>query len=221
LTACGRERLELRARASVEPSRPKITGLQAWQELAPFRVRVHPCAQVDLAIEADVTADGDVALPPLPPGAPCAELLDKAGATLHGWTYLQTNGESPVPPPQQLPLLAVDADGKPVAGARILHRSADLRRWDGGFLSTGPRERWRLVATTGADGKATALLPLAADPTQPDQKPDSLVLLAQQDGCADSHSGFEDGWFVDGKKLAEQPQRLRCRASWRAANPSG
>ena len=207
----GAQRLELRAADTLIKAVPiTVGGLQPWRDLGPFKLRVHPCLFVNLTNELPIDDEDRATLPLLPFSGSRAEVVDRNGQTL-SLTNVTNRSQRlaaghwaekaiRVAPPQTLRLLARDPAGEPVAQVAIHQRIGKLDNYGREGLATGPRGRWRLLGKTDDQGRLEAVVPLARDPHAEDNRPD-FVLRASKAGYADSHSGHDDVWFVDGKKL--------------------
>lgn len=193
----------------------RVTGLEAWADRAPFTLRMHPVPFLDLVVDLQLDEQGSCRPPRHPFATNWLELRDAGGHPRV--TDRLDDGDLKLPPPQSLPIEVVDAAGKPVADAEILHRVGDLRDWSSSYGQT-QRELWAPVGKTGADGKATAVLALPQNPLQAD-KPRDLLLMARKPGHAPSHSGFDEEWYLDGVKLGEGVKPPVIKFTLAAAEP--
>ena len=195
--------LALRARHRQMPVTLQLVGLEAWQDLAPFQIRV--ClggTQLDAPLLP--VSDGTVSVPPQPRDRCNVDLIgsDKQVLLSRAITFVRAEHKVRVPAPQILPVHVVDGGGKPVAGAVVRERIS------GGWSSTsnfGPslpwRVLWRELGRTDEHGRLAARLPLAEPPLQ-NKGYQQLFLLAEKPGHRSSHSGFTDQLFVDGVEIA-------------------
>lgn len=206
----GTPRVELQAKVARPVRKVVVTGLEPWRGLGPFRISSQPMLEVSYRIEVPVAEDDSVELPAYT--SRYLEILCADGSTLQS-TQLRNDGIA-VLAPKEAPVLAVDDKGNPVAGVRILHRSAERSIYDRARSYSGALPRFREVAITGEDGRAVAKLAVEKDPLgkgEAGTHRDTLILLAQKDRCAWSFSGFEGGHFVDGKRLGAdaEPKEIR------------
>lgn len=208
--AIGVERFELVADKQANTAHElTLAGLDAWRDLGPISVRVHPTVFADVPIVIPV-GDGDaVDLPALPPeGAYCEVVLGDGQILQRGSV---STARLAVLPPQEIKVRAVDGAGQPVADVAVLHRCAQAwdhsRRW---IAPMPPRDYWRRVGTTDADGRAVVRLPLHSAPGTDGNTPE-FVLRAHKPGHADAHSGLDSFWFENGIKrsdASEPPEEL-------------
>ena len=190
--------IELRADRARPACELTITGLERWQELAPFRVRVAIQSVEIPSLEYQVNEDGTCAIAPLPAGRVQFDVIDKHGQPL-GSYRINDVGAAPiirVPPPVEIPLRAIDENGEPLAGVTI-----SLRIY-GGYSTnrrlTPPLPRrfiLREIGQTDAEGRLVARIASEKDPFKvhvglggPART--SLMFFADKDGHKSSHSGF-------------------------------
>lgn len=203
--------LELRADLRAQDGTAKLTGLEPWQDLAPFRLRLAvdsvELPDVDLA----VGADGTCALPPLPSCRLTCEVVDKDGRTLTTGSTSAPSSEVQVrvEPPQEIPLRAVDANGAPVAGARVRARITSGYSKNVRFGPKLPlRHLWRDLGETGEDGRLVARVAMRTNPFEKSGR-QQLFLVAEKAGRQTTYSGFNDTGltvhpFCDGQKVARE-----------------
>ncbi|MFN3244404.1 MAG: hypothetical protein ACE37K_23060 [Planctomycetota bacterium] len=198
--------VELRADQPRPVCKATIKGLEAWQDLRPFRLRLVPHSVELTGSEVEIGEDATCELPPMPAGRVHLEVVDKDGQPLGGRAYstLQATATVTVRAPHQVPLRAVDGAGKPVAGARI------RQRIDGGYsgytnhgVSLPARHVWRDLGATDADGRLAARVPTARDPFQGTGW-NRLLFVAEKEGHKSTHSGFTDKPFLDGKEVERE-----------------
>ena len=198
--------VELRADQPRPPCTATMRGLDAWQELAPFRLRLVPGATEVAGFEVEVGADGTAELPPMPAGRVHFDILDKNGQVLAGKSYSKMQGRVvlTVPGPQEIPLRAVYGNGKPVAGANVRQR-IEGGNWDRASLGVSMPYRyvWRDVGKTDADGKLVARISTERDPFE-SKRWNRLMFIAEKDGHKATHSGFTDQPYFDGKEVKRE-----------------
>ncbi|MCK5940549.1 MAG: hypothetical protein KAI24_01165 [Planctomycetes bacterium] len=201
--------VEVRADQRCLPSTLTVSGLDAWPELAPFRLRIALNGVEIPTFEAEIAAAGSLALPPLPAGRFHLDVVDKHGQPLYGRS-LTTNKlqlTATVPPPQELPMRAVDGDGQPVAGARIRQRLDG--GWAGNRALTGSppaRHVWRQLGETDAEGRLVARIASRNKPLEHTGW-QRLMFVAERDGHKTTHSGVSDNPYFDGKEVDREGVR--------------
>lgn len=203
-------RVELQAKMPRQQRTLAVQGLAPWRALGPFRISLQPMMESSFRIEVPIADDDSVELPAF--ASRNLEILCADGSTLQP-VQVRNDGFVALPP-KETPVLAVDDKGNPVAGVRILHRSAERAIYGSSRTYAGALPRFREVAVTGEDGRAVAKLPVENNPLEKfvaGGHRETLILLAQQDQCAWSFSGFEGGHFVDGKRLGAdaEPKEIR------------
>lgn len=210
LLAVGMPRAQLSLAGRSRQTQVTVTGLAAWQELGPFKLYVDLVPAVAAGLELELDAEGRATLPPLPAGrSPHLELLTRTGETLCHFPG-RSGPALPVPAPFVLQVEVQNKDGTPVQGAAIRHRSA-YRHHFVGHQILDTRSRFRLLGTTGPDGKVAVSVPSDRDPFGADSDL-SLVLQASAKGHAPAFSGFDNGKpFVSGRCLddGQRPTSLR------------
>lgn len=198
--------LELRADVARPPCRVTVDGLDAWRDLAPFRLRL-ALQGVGLPDTEVALGDDDACTLPAPPsGRVQLDVLDKDGQPLASSAYgdLRTSAMVRVQPPQEVPLVAVDEQGQPVAGAAVRFRiSAGYSRTSGYTVSLPARHLWRELGETDAAGRLTARIAASKDPFE-SKRSNTYVFVAQKPGRKLSYSGFWQGPFHDGKQVADE-----------------
>jgi len=198
--------VELRADQPRPPCKLRVKGLEVWRDLAPFRLRLAPSTIELPGVELELDDADSCELPPMPAGRVHIDVIDKHGQPLSGRSFsnLQTKATISVQKQQEIPLRAVDGDGKPVA-------DADVRlRLDGGWsgnrnygVSLPSRFRWRHVGKTDAEGKLVARISYARDPFQ-NTSWNRMMFVASKDGHKSTHSGFSDQPYFDGKEVKRE-----------------
>jgi hypothetical protein len=136
-----------------------------------------------------------------------AELLDRDGQVLHRSELRTATTAFELPPPQTIPVLAVDDAGKPVAGVEVLHQVAAFQAPDTSLGRWPWRWQFRRGAVTAADGTAAVHVPLRKSPLADDNTP--MAMLAQKPGYAEAHSGWDGMPYEDSKQVAMPVTRLR------------
>jgi hypothetical protein len=147
--------LELRASERVAPKPLRVT---VPKELGagPFTLEVVTAMRHAPPLRLPLPVDGDIVLPPLPPGQPILRLLDPQGGTVVGWFW--PNGSKTQPAAAQRVLVeVVDEAGAPVANARVaaLVNSALHSRV---FGQTRTVSRLIDAPTTNAEGRSEVVV---------------------------------------------------------------
>ncbi|MEC7584595.1 MAG: carboxypeptidase-like regulatory domain-containing protein [Planctomycetota bacterium] len=179
-----------------------VEGLDAWAELAPFRLQLHPCPFVDLAVELPLDEDYRVTLPLLPWHDSKYEVLTRDGQPLV-LGRIPEGDSIQVGKPQTIRILSADPDGKPIGGVTIRHRIGYLQDFHRAELKSVPRPRWRVVGKTDQDGRCEIQLP-QQEGLLGRYYPPPILLRGSKAGYADSHSGkLNDSWHVNGLSLKD------------------
>lgn len=147
------------------PRRVAIAGGAAWSECGPLRweVLATPLLAPALALRPD--ADGTAALPAVPADTrPSWAVRTADGGLLHIAPLPPSAGRLELPPPREVAVQALDADGAPLAGVRLAVRIG--RAHDAAVDGSGTQQGWlsRPAGATGDDGRTTVLLPLEHEP---------------------------------------------------------
>ncbi len=179
-----------------------VTGLEPWADLGPFRLRLQLPFAVIHDVECPIGAEGEAVLPPLPQTGLDLLLLTADGQPLaHRYTTVQGQ-QFALPPPRELPVRAVDAAGKPVAGVAVDLRIAMIYSRQRDF-AVAARTPFRRVGVTGADGTATVRVPLDQDPFE--SNPRECLLIGSKAGFGDSVSGWSGRRYEDGLRWEMRP----------------
>ncbi|MEC7584596.1 MAG: hypothetical protein VYE77_09775 [Planctomycetota bacterium] len=202
--AIGVQRFEIRANKRRGSARTvTVEGLDAWAELAPFRLQLHPCPFVDLTEELPIDENHQLEMPLLPAKNSKYVVLTRDGQPLSLGSVPSTGSSIRVHDPHRIQIASLDPDGKPVAGVTIRHRVGFLHQFNRGELDTTPRSLWRVVGETDDAGRCEVVLTLRRDPYE-EGYGRNIILRGSKAGYADSHSGREaDFWFSNGIKLTE------------------
>ena len=206
----------------VDDPRLTVLGLEAWAAHGPLRVELRS-EVAELGSETLTLDDGRAPLPAWPDAPLLVVIRDTAGEPIALEACSPTGGDNAsrfqvlIHPPRSIPCVVTDADGAPIAGARIRCQVGTITTslWPGGRYAERKTRIWRSGPLTDADGRATIALPLALDPFTPGQRPDpgALVLLeAARPGFGRSYGGLYRGIpFLDGRKTSETPQEFGFR----------
>ena len=207
----------------VDDPRLTVLGLEAWAAHGPLRVELR--SEVAELGSTTLTLDQERrARLPAWPDAPWIVLVrDTDGEPLVLSPCSQEDPADPsrfrasLLPPRAIPCLVTDADGAPIAGARIRCQVGTITTslWPGGRYAERRTPIWRSGPRTDPDGRATIEAPLAIDPFALDQRldPQALLLLeAAKPGFGRSYGGLYYGIpFLDGRKTGETPQEFAFR----------
>ncbi|MGC6489067.1 MAG: carboxypeptidase-like regulatory domain-containing protein [Planctomycetota bacterium] len=196
--------LELHADQERPVCRVSVGGLDAWRDLAPFRVRL-AVQGVELPWTETALGDGDSCTIPAPPrGRVQIDVLDKDGQPLASGRSgdMGASAMVNVRPPQEIPVLAVDERGDPIAGAAVRFRmAAGYSRNEGFTVSLPARRLWRALGETDERGRLTARIAASKNPFE-DKRATTYVFVAEKAGRKLSYSGFWQGPFHDGRQVA-------------------
>lgn len=147
--------LELRASERVAP-KPLHVTVPKELGAGPFTLEVFAAMRHAPPLRLPLPVDGDITLPPLPPGQPVLRLLDRQGRPVVGWFW--PNGSKTQPAAAQRRLVeVVDEDGKPVPNAHV----AALVSWGvfgGTFASWRPIHSLVEGPPTDATGRTFLVL---------------------------------------------------------------
>ncbi|MEC7585106.1 MAG: carboxypeptidase regulatory-like domain-containing protein [Planctomycetota bacterium] len=212
--AIGIQRFEIHANKRRGSARTvTVEGLDAWAELAPFRLQLHPCPFVDLTEEFPIDENHQFEMPLIPAGYGRCVVLTRDGQPVSVGSAPTVGSTIRIHAPHKIQIVSLDPDGEPVAGVTIHHRVGFLHNYNRGTLDTSRRAVWRVAGETDAAGRCEIVLAQRRDPFEEGYARD-IILRGSKAGYADSHSGREgDFWFTNGKKLAEdetnQPLTVR------------
>jgi len=213
--------VELRVSEARPLSVVEIEGVGAWADAGPLRLRAAPARVPMFDALTDIAEDGTARLPPLPDGYSQLDVLDRNGeplTSLRVMAPIDTEKALQLAPPQNVPMRAVDANGKPVQGVRIRQRISAGWSSDGGLGPASPqRHIWRVLGTTDADGMLTAVVSAKEDPlTATGWR--NMFFVGDKEGCCDTHSGFTDHPFFDGKEIGDD-KATELKFTMRADEP--
>ncbi|MBK8100004.1 MAG: hypothetical protein IPK26_23110 [Planctomycetes bacterium] len=197
-------RCELRLGAARVRQQFSLTGAEEWPDHGPLRLFVVPSAANVLRVLVDQGR-----APPLPPIGTVL-VVGGNGVVLAGRPVLDETRVTVVMSwPLRVSFLAVDVDGRPIAAAEVHAVLASLPR-DAGLFARPPLELWSPVATTGADGRASLVLPVRRNGSGADA--DSIVLRATATGyAAGTHMLSWNGGLgwrrigIDGREFTKDP----------------
>jgi hypothetical protein len=172
----------------------KLVGTQAWQHLAPlsyFAVTPIP------GIERELESDGDM-LVKIP------EAASQSQGSAFCWFEVRTADGQPLwsvplreevrlPPPRKVRIRAVDDSGRPLKGAKVLHRVGQLLSWRLDRLRSVGSDRMRRVGLTDDDGYCTIELP--SDKALWGDADDNLMLFVEAEGRPKVAGGYWRGAF--------------------------
>jgi hypothetical protein len=206
---CGRT-AELRLDVKGQRRRYAVPELTAWRAGGEVRLRLMFAGCAGHTIDLPIDGDGHIELPPVAVVGD-AELVDAAGGFLSTVAVLPDEPEPLwLPPPVSVLVHVVDANGKGIAGAQVAMRHERGR--DDRYFAIGTEEcRDAITATTGADGRARVRFGRYADPF--DQVPESLIVVANKNGFAESASGWICKFpFVD-RRVVEAHEKRTVRVT--------
>jgi len=198
--------LELRADQPRPPCRLNVMGLEPWQDLAPFRVRIAVQGVGLPETEFALDAKGNCTMPAPPVGRVQFDVIDKAGQPLASVRAANPGNSTTlrVQPPQEIPLVVVDDKGAPLEGVAVRFRiEAGYSRTFGYTVSLPSRHLWRTLGETDAEGKLTGRIAARQNPFEK-KSYNTLFFVAEQEGRKLSYSGFWQGPFHDGQQVAAE-----------------
>ena len=198
--------LELHANQPRPPCRVNVMGLEPWQDLAPFRVRVAVQGVGLPDTEVALDAEGNGTMPAPPVGRVQFDVIDKAGQPLASARAANPGNSTTlrVQPPQEIPLVVVDDKGAPLAGAAVRFRiAAGYSRTFRHTVSLPRRHLWRTLGETDAEGKLTGRIAARQNPFEK-KSYSTYMFVAEKEGRKLSYSGFWQGPFHDGQKVADE-----------------
>lgn len=160
--APGRPHVELRTNLELGPTKLDVRGTAPWLAEGPLALRILVARGVSLGPDVPIPGDGEIKLPPLPSDTFAVSLVDGRGQPI------ESRVAESVPhaviewtPPRTVAIEAVDEDGRAVAGVCILTEH-DVRMGPVRLLeieAAALHHGERTIATTDADGRATARIP--------------------------------------------------------------
>lgn len=197
---------ELRLAFDYAPQTIALAGIERWQDDGPFQVRwlIHGVELPTPPLAVD--GEGNTPLPPLPATACSGEVLNGNGHVFETFTM---NTRAPrakvtIDPPFEVPMRAIDANDKPVAGVEIWQRIRSA--WSTGDLY-GPypptRFASRRLGSTDAEGRLTARVAARKDPTT-DTGWQQLTFEARKAGFATSISGYRRNPFAGDTEIERE-----------------
>lgn len=207
IAAAGRS-IELAALDPIPTLRVQVRGTAPWIADGPLALRVLVAGPIACGRDVPLPGDGPIPLPPVPIAEPVLALIDGRGRIVD----VRATAGSAAPSvefatPREFAVLVEDQDGKPLPGARILHR-----RGLAGPVYMDPLQRHGfgvaqpLLGTTDDDGRATVRVAI-------DDR--SGTLLAECDGHAPAMGGWSGGrrlWVRGVEPDEEEPLRFVLEA---------
>ena len=200
-TASGRL-VELRADRPRPACKVTVSGLDAWQDKAPFRLRT-ALEGVELPDSEVPLEAGACTLAAPPAGSVQLDLLDRDGEPLASFweRSLGSSRQLALHPPKEIPIVAVDEAGAPVAGARVRYEISAGSTTTAGYTVSLPRRRiWLELGETDDQGRLLARISSRYDPFV-SKRSSTMLFLAEKRGRRLSHSGFWQGPYHDGRKV--------------------
>lgn len=183
-----------------------ILGIEAWADYAPFRLQIAPGGIPVEGMTVDLDPSGACTLPPLPDGQSSVTIHDKHGqalATVSSSKH-QRSIRHPVHVMQELPMLVVDPQGKPIAGVTIRERIKANGSVSRALMPRRPNGyRWREHGKTDADGKLIAKVACSGKPFKSTDR-QGLFFMATKQGLNTTHSGISRMPFFDGQQVKRE-----------------
>lgn len=181
--------VELNGRAIEAKIKVQYEGLDAWKEQGPFTVRGHLSVRGVGTFEMPLDGTATITLPPAPRDGVILELLDAKGrvfSTSKDWLR-QPLRKITIAPPLAVDTVVRDANGAPVAGAKVLgRRGSERTAAPDGLLNRPTVFEWTEAGVTDESGKLRMLLPLANHPLT---SGGTSLLAAEHDNFAGAHAG--------------------------------
>lgn len=204
-------------------SKLTIRGIELWADYAPFQLQLAPGGLAIKGMTVDLDESGSCTLPPLPGGLTTATIIDKYGQPL-------TEVRIPTRPAftrrslltrQEVPLVVVDPQGKPIAGATIRQRIRGLIQSDNGLTPSRPyRHLWREHGKTDANGRLVATIASRSE-VFAEKNWEKFLFTATKQGFNVTHSGANGNkLFFDGKELEKQGGVTELKFTLKKAKPT-
>jgi hypothetical protein len=160
-----------------------VMGTEAWPDAGPLTFHAMTPSPI---FEVLLVRAGDRVMVPAGPFS-VIEARSRDGQVLvHASAAVD---ELRVPPPQRLRVRVLDAKGDPRAGARVRLRVGRVSGWRVDGLGGVVEDRWRVLGTTDAEGRAEVLVPYDADPFV-ETSHGNLLLFADAAGLAEVAGGI-------------------------------
>lgn len=192
-----------------------VRGTEAWKDAGPLRLEVITAGRGIVVYSGPLTGDGNVVLPPSP-GALAVVRVFAGEACVYDGTSMLAGGLE-LPPPQKVPVTAVDEAGKPVAGVSLFRVHTQYFGGEGPF-PIPPRSDRLPAGTTGADGRAVVLVASSKDPLTAGGYPPFLVIAAKG-GCRETYCAAGQSLVLDGELAEEGSAKEGLRLTMIAREP--
>lgn len=187
-------------------SKLTINGVESWAGYAPLRVTMAPGGIPLQDMRVDLGQSGSCTLPPLPGGLTSVTIHDKDSQPLARFSISkhEQSIKRTLKAMQELPLLVVDPQGKPIAGATIRQRIRGNGLLRNGLTPSLPnRYLWREHGKTNADGKLIAKV-ASGDKVFEQSRWQGLFFTATKEGLNSTHSGIGEMPFIDGMQVERE-----------------
>ncbi|MEO6597170.1 MAG: hypothetical protein ABIP94_20700, partial [Planctomycetota bacterium] len=208
---------DLRCDTARPPERCVVEGADAWRELGPLRffaLTSLPGIEVELVPDAE----GMLQMPSGPPflievrtrdGQPLSSSPSNSPSNSPSSSPSDA-GRLVIPPPQSLRVRVQDENGKPLPGAVVQHRVTRLLPWRLDGFGGVAEDRCRDLAVVDAEGRATVLVPYAADPLR-DRGHGDLLLFAGVSGRPRVAGGIKNRTYYESDRSVRAigPDELR------------
>ena len=187
---------DLQCREPAAATTGEVTGAVPWQHLGKLRYFAMT-SMPGTELELEPQANGSFELPAGPFDVVEVRLAD--GQAL--W-HAPIGSELQLPPPQTVRIRVVDADGKPLAGAKVRHGVGRLSSWRRDGLRTVGEDRMRLLGVSDAEGLCVVEVPYDRNPLRDAQG--NLLLLVEAEGRPVVAGGiWNRTFYVSDHKVAE------------------
>jgi hypothetical protein len=186
--------VELRCAAPAPAGSIELVGDDAWSQhgaLRCFAVTSIPGTERELLRREDGTFEA--------PGAPFDRFEVRLPDGQPLWQQ-RVAARLELPPPRRVPVLAVDENGDPLAGARVWHRVGRRTSWRVDGLRSVGQDRMRLLGATGDDGRCEVVVPYDGDPLR-DARENLLLFVESGDRPAVAGGVWNHAFYVSDHKV--------------------
>lgn len=187
---------ELICREPKVVERLTLSGEEAWQDVGDLRYFAMT-SKPGMEIQLERTAGGSFTWPGKPFDVFEVRLPD-GDALWHSAFQRSLH----LPPPQKVRVRAVDGDGKPLSGARVLHRVGRLSSWVLDGLRSVGQDRMRLLGETDREGRCEVEIPYDCNPLRDGRS--NLLLFVESPGRPVVAGGvWNRAFYVSDHKVPE------------------
>lgn len=174
----------------------KLAGEDEWRHVGQLRYFAMT-SMPGTEVEVQRAANGAFELP----GGPFDKFEVRLPDGQALW-HARVANELRLPPPQSVRVRAVDADGKPLAGAKVRHRVGRLSSWRLDGLRSVGEDRMRDLGATDEDGRCVVEVPFEGNPLKDGRG--NLLLFVEPDGRPSVAGGiWGSSFYVSDHKVPE------------------